>query len=213
MQKKLISIVSFLFITLVAVVAFATPAQADVIVTLDTTPLQSVGGTWYLDFQLADGDGVANNTVGISGLSLGGGSTAGAATLNGGASGTFPALMLTDSDFFNEALIPFVAGSMVTFVLSDTNNFAGGFFPDTFTWAVLDGSSNSIVTNPFSLGAGLVILLDGTAMNVTTVAADAAYNNITPQLSSPTPEVPEPATGVLLLTGLGCIAIASRRRG
>lgn len=194
-----------LALTLLTAIAIATPARATSIVTLDTTPLQAIGGTWYLDFQLADGDGSANNSVTLANLTLGGGAQQPPDALAGGGSGAFPSYSLTDSDFFNQVLIAFTAGTHVQFELSYTNNFAGGFSADTFTWAVLDANFSPIVTDPNSLGAGLVILLDGTT-NITLVPADAdLYASITPEiraLQEPNAAVPEPMTGLLVLTGL-----------
>ena len=194
------------FVAALVVIASAPRAEA-ITVLLDTTPLQSLGGDWYLDFQLADGDGVVNNIVTLAGIDLGVGGAFISEALTGDASGAFPSFTLGDSPGFNQALLRFTAGDQVRFDLSYTNNFAGGFFPDTFSWAVLDGSfppPNSIVDG--GLGAGLVILLDGTT-NIELAAADRAYSFIIPQIAS----VPEPATVAMLLTGLA-VAVARRRR-
>jgi hypothetical protein len=77
----------------------------------------------------------------------------------------------------------------------------------TFSWAVLDGSllpPNSIVDG--GLGAGLVILLDGTT-NIGLFAADRAYSFITPEIVG----VPEPTVVALLLSGLAMVGIPRRR--
>lgn len=174
----------------------AARAEAAVIF-LDTTPLQGLGGTWYLDFQLADGDGVANNSVDIEVLDLGGGALLPGETFAGGGAGSFPSYSLADSDVFNQVLVPFTAGSFVRLDLTFTQNLAG-FFPDTFTWAVLDDTFTSIVTDPNSLGAGLVILLDGFG-TIEREAADARYDAIIPVIER---AVPEPSVGALLLIAL-----------
>jgi hypothetical protein len=196
-----------LALTFTALLGAASPAAAATIF-LDTTPLQAIGGTWYLDFQLVDGDGVANNTVTVENIDLGGGAHGGGDAFAGGASGAFPDYTLADTALFNGVLAPFTAGTHVQFDMTFTSNFAGGT-PDTFTWAVLDSSLDSIVTDPLSLGAGLVLLLDGSP-NFVFVAADPQYNGITPKLLNGT-QVPEPGAALLLLAGL-CAGAVQRWR-
>jgi hypothetical protein len=195
-------------LALVAALVLATAPRAEAItVLLDTTPLQSLGGEWYLDFQVADGDGAINNVVTLTGIDLGIGGAFLSVVLTGDAAGSVPSFTLGDSPGFNQVLVRFTAGDEVRFDLSYTNNFAGGFFPDTFSWAVLDGSRpppNSIVDG--GLGAGLVILLDGTT-NIELNPADSAYDFITPQIVS----VPEPVAATMFFSGLA-VAIARRRR-
>lgn len=180
---------------IVAALFIASPGRAEATtIFLDTTPLQSLGGSWYLDFQLVDGDGAANNTVDITVLGLGGGTITSGASFIGGASGAAANYSLADSDFFNQALVPFTPGAFVTLDLIFSGNLAD-VFADTFSWAVLDGNFNPIVTDPQSLGASLVILLDGSG-SLQRYAADPQYNSIIPQVVQ---AVPEPSALVLLL--------------
>lgn len=198
-----------LALTLAAILA-ATAADAATIF-LDTTPLQSLGGTLYLDFQLADNDSGVN-TVQIQGITLGGGahlnSPPDVDALTGDATGTFPDYTLGDTQFFNQALIPFTPGSSIQFTLTYTGNYLDGGFQDTFTWAVLNANFESIVTD--GLGASLVLLLDGSGPQL--IAATPEYRNITPQIVTTGTPVPEPATGLLLLVGGALIARARRGR-
>ena len=195
---------SILPLAIAAAVLAGTTADAATI-TLDTTPLAAMGGTSYLDFQLADSDSGVN-TVQIQGITLGGGTHLDAPPdgdiLTGDATGTFPDYALGDTQFFNQVLIPFTAGTSVQFTLTSTANYLGGGSPDTFTWAVLNANFESIVSD--GLGAGLVLLLDGSGPQF--VAATRQYSFITPRL------VPEPATGLLMLTAAGLLARVRRRR-
>ncbi len=200
---------------LLCIVAFAafigSPLRADIMeqVTMDTSSLASIGGTWTLDFQLIQDQSLAN-TVTISDITLGGGTyLTGMDAFNGEASGTFPNYTLSDdTNVFNEALIQFTAGTQVQFDLSYTNNF-DGTTADAFTWAV-EGPSGSIVSS--FLGAGLDVLLDGTN-NYSTYAADDAYGDITPNVTPivTVGAVPEPTRAWLVLAGLLLLALAYQR--
>ncbi len=214
-------------ITLVALATFAimiaAPLRADFLVTMDTTPLETIGGTWILDLQLIQGQ-TLSNTVNISDITLGGGSNVpGSDTFSDpSATGGFPDYSLTDNGFVSEATVEFTAGSQVQFDLAYTNNFDGtdlfdGANPvaDTFTWAVEQVDPNapfppSIVST--DLDAGLVVLLDGTT-NITTVAADSTYGDITPNVTPivPVGAVPEPTRAWLAVAGLLLIALAYQR--
>jgi hypothetical protein len=202
-----------LFILALAI-CIGAPLRADLLVTMDTSVLQGIGGSWYLDFELDNDDAPTVNTVTISNIDLGGGSQTGTDTLTGDASGTFPSYTLTEdpANFINQVLTQFTAGTQVQFDLAFTNNYDGSGMQDTFSWAVLDSSFNPIVTDPNSLGAGLVFQMDGTT-NITTVAADAAiYDGITPDVTPiNTGAVPEPATGGLVVAGLLALAVAYRQ--
>src|SRR5690348_17102126 len=120
------------FLTLalaVTAVVFAAPPADAATIFLDTAPLQSLGGAWYLDFQLADSDSGVN-TVQILGITLGGGTHLDTPpdvdSLTGDAAGTFPDYTLGDTQFFNQALIPFTAGSSVQFTLTYSGNYLDG---------------------------------------------------------------------------------------
>jgi len=187
--------------------------RADVLLTMDTTPLQSIGGDWILDFQLFQNQ-TLSNTVTISDITLGGGSNVpGSDTFSDpSATGGFPNYTLTDNGFLSEATVEFTAGSQVQFDLSYTNNF-DGTLPDAFTWAV-EQATSPIPTNIVSSDlAGFVLLLDGTQNNYRTVTSDDTYGNITPNVTPiiPVGTVPEPTRSWLLLAGVVVSAAAYRR--
>jgi hypothetical protein len=206
---------------LIAVLAalIGAPLRADLMdqVTMDTSSLETLGGTWTLDFQLIQGQSLSN-TITISGITLGGGTyDTGSESLTPGASGTFPSYTLADTGF-TEVTANFTAGSQVQFDIDYTNNFDGtddfeGFPPsaDTFSWAV-ENSDGSIVSS--FLGAGLVILMDGTD-NVSTFAADDAFGDIIPNVTPIVPSgggtVPEPGGEAAAVAGLMFAAVAYRR--
>jgi hypothetical protein len=179
---------------LVHFVLAGTMVSAATVVKLDTTPLDPTK-TWYLDFQLVDGDGVVNNTVNLSLISFGGGS------------GIFPDTTLSDAAGFDSRLYDFTPGSEISFSLSYTTAFAGGF-QDTFTWAVLDENYTSIVQE--GLLASLVILLDGSSP--ITFPAIEEYEYVEPVLVGDT-AVPEPGTMGLASLGAGLLVCVRRLTG
>jgi hypothetical protein len=187
----------------------ARPAlAAPIIITLDTSPLVAgVTGPYYLDFQLVDGDALANNSVLLSGFDFGGGFAVGAPILAGGATGDVNAgATLTDSSFFNELVQEFTPGNLLSFSVTFSTNFVAPT-PDRFTFAVLNSSFFEVPT------AGLGSELLGIDLREPIVIETYAGidNGQDPVLAAPqvTP-VPEPSTIVLLTTGIG--ALAGRRR-
>jgi hypothetical protein len=169
-------------------------AFAGSIVRLDTSVLNP-SQAWYLDFQLANGDGLAgNNTAGINLLSVDCG-TKPVGDILESAIGSCPSYLITDSSSPGAALIPFTPGNLLRFELSNTASFSGNFFPDTFSFAVLDQNFVPIVSS--GLGASLVILADGSGPQ--TFAADAQFNFVTPTFESPASGVPEPALSGLVV--------------
>jgi hypothetical protein len=147
---------------------------------LDTSVLDP-SQTWYLDFQLVDGDGVDNNTVNIDSTTL------------------------TNDQFFAQSLNSFVPALELILNINWTSNFSGVGFADTFTWAVLDANFNPIVAD--GLGASLVVLLDGSGPQV--FAATADYNNVTPEFLTEN-AIPEPAT-LWLVALSGSLLLATQR--
>ena len=190
-------------VVLTAMAALCSPLAAGPIytVTLDTTPLPA--GNYFLDYQLAGtATPLGANTVNISNLSLGGGSFLTQQFSNGG-SGAFPNYSLTDAKVFNEDLIGFSRGNSVQFNLSFTNTFAGKGTPDTFSFAVLDKSLNSIVSA--GLQASLALNLNGGSPVIQTFPAQAIFSSTTPVVTLPGAAVPEPGTlalGFFALAGL-----------
>lgn len=187
-----------------------TSARADLNfnVSLDTSAL--VGGSYFLDFQLNDGDGVANNSALLSNFLFGGGSAAGSPVLIGGASGSLGAgASLLDTDFLNELTEGFTPGSTLSFDVSLTTNMdPGGFAPDQFSFAILDDQGNEIpTTNPN--GSFISVDLDS---STPTIVASAATGNLT--IPAPQIVVPEPNTMAMLLAGglMGGGVVLRRRR-
>src|SRR6478735_3779712 len=133
-------------LSLLGATALAAAAQAHV-VKLDTSSLIGAG-TFYVDFQLNDGNGVGdgNNSAYITNINLGGGSIAGPASAWGGVWGDLgTGIALSDTEAFNEFFQAFLPGTFLSFELSLTNNFNGPV-PDMFGFAILDESLFNLPT-------------------------------------------------------------------
>lgn len=185
-----------------AVASTAAPARADFLyhISVDTHSLIGhLAGPFSLDFQLIDGDGIADNTVTLTGLPSG-------------------SVVLTDAHFLNEIVQPFVPGPSLAFDLSTTNAFAGGI-PDAFSFAILDSHGWEIPTFSPS-GALLQMDLAGGAPSFQTFASDpsqapAGISVPAPIVGAASTVVPEPgewaAMGVLG-AGLAGLLVRARRR-
>lgn len=166
-------------------------------VAVDTSGLAA--GTYHLDLQLIDGDGAVNNTATFSSFSWAG-LTPGALSLTGTATGSAAtSIVLTDADPspdpFTSALQDFTTAggaSGLAFVLSYSENFAGGF-PDGLSVGILDVNFATLAT--------LVIDLDAPP-----VLTSTSGNGVTVTASS----VPEP--GLAWLTAAGGLGLAWRGR-
>jgi hypothetical protein len=177
------------------------PAEATPIfhVTINTLPL--AGLDVALDLQLIEGDGVQNNAVTLSAFDFGSGGASGVPTLVGGAAGTVAtAVTLSDTDFFNAFVQPFVAGAVLSFdLMFTTNSVPGAFFPDRFTLAILDANGAEIPTLGFAdefLGIDFM-----PPFSIERYGTDPAETNIdiAPPLVQP---VPEPAGWLLVGSAL-----------
>lgn len=177
-------------------------------VTLNTSPLISGStGPYYLEFQLVDGDGIANNSVTLSNFVFGGGNATGSTSYQGGASGDLSSsVTLFDSLFFNSFYEQFKPGNVLSFDVDMTANYTDPT-PDRFTFAILNSSEFEIPTE--GLGSELL----GVDMKLPLVFETyKGTGGSDPALEAPSVSaVPEPST-FLLLTGGVAFGLFIRRR-
>jgi hypothetical protein len=172
---------------------------ASILATLDTSGLPA--GDYGLDLQLIDGDGVVNNTATFKNFAFNG-LILNTLLLTGTATGTIGStISMTDADPtpdpFSGALQNFTVtagASSIAFVLTFSENFAGGF-PDAIFAGILNSS--------FATLASLMLdLADPTVIN------PVSDNGVT--ISATDASVPEP--GFTWLVGLGAAAMGLRGR-
>jgi hypothetical protein len=186
---------------------------ADTVFTLDTTPLvSSSAGPFTLDFQFDEGNGIgdSNNTVTLSNFAFGGGSIDPTPSSSFGGvnvtTGPF-GVTLTDSSFFNDVQFTLTPGASLTFAFSSTMN-NDPVAPDTFTFAIFDGSSNEIATtNPNGFNSFIEIDLPSGNSGVNTIlsaSAPGASVMLNAPVEGGSSAVPEP--GCFIPVGLFLIA-------
>jgi hypothetical protein len=179
-----------------------TPASADTLtVTIGTASLSGTSATLAFDF--IDGDSAVNNSISIGNFQSD--ATLGVPATTGDVSGTLPGpITLSDTQFFNELLVPLTLATSVSFTLDYTN--VAGSPPDSFSLFLLDPSAvNPLVTTDLSGDALLQIQMNGAHANVSQAGSISPMLSISTGSLVTTP-APEPPTGALL--GIGCLCIA-----
>jgi hypothetical protein len=191
--------------------------------TLNTAPLEtSATGPFTIDFQFDAGDQAVTNTVTLSNFTFGGGSlnASPSSEMGGVLVGTSPfSVTLTNSSFLNDVQFAFTPGSSLSFDYSATSN-SEPTTPDTFTFAIFDGTGNEIPTdNPnffdsfFELdlpanGSGTNTILSGSSGYSVDIAAPTVQSG-----GGGTSPVPEPSSSSLLgVAVLIFLALRTTRR-
>jgi len=170
-------------------------------VIVDTTPLAGVSG--FLAFDFVSGDGVSNNTISIEAFGTDG--LLGPPAFTGDASGDLLAgpLLLGDTQFFNEALVPVQFGTVVGFELHTTEAGNSLPAPDEFSFFILDGFMTSLpTTDPSGTNALLVVDIQGASTVPVVYRAGGAQVQLF--------AIPEPSLG--LLGALAVIGLGLKRR-
>jgi PEP-CTERM motif len=201
-----------------ALVMVAAAARADSFrVTLDTSLLS---GPQTLAFGITNFNG-ASNTVALADFSFDSGSpiagsedcTFGGTFSGLGCSGDLASgITLEDFDpaaFFTQQFNP---GASLTFVLTATNNSGGGI-PDQFAMSLCDGGLTTCYSDDAS---GALLLLDfsgGSLSGSSFVTFGASLQELDAPVVTPvvdTTAVPEPATVLLLGSGVGTVIVRRR---
>jgi len=206
----------------VLLLATAAVSFGGTVFTLNTTALESsAAGPFTLDFQFIDGSGFGdgNNTVTLSDFDFGGGSvdTTPAFVTGGVNVSTGPlGVTLTDSSFLNEVQFSLTPGSSLSFLFDSTSNPDTGA-PDTFTFAIDDGSGLEIsTTNPSGFDSFVEVDLPSDSSGASTTlssSAPGASVTLSAPTSGPTSSVPEPSAFLpLAAAALWAVRRKSRQR-
>lgn len=208
-MRTLIATLSCLVITLTASQAAAAPLAFNVLI--NTTPLLgNAGAPFALDFQLNDGSGTVVNTATIFNFAFGGGAPTGSPMLFGDATGNLSSqVRLMDTTPFNEFLQSFVAGSFLRFDVLLTANVESGPIPDLFSISILDKNLNNIPTT--GLGDSLALVnITRTSLGLSDV--QTATSTSPAGVGATVQPVPEPASLLLLTSGVGAVMATVRKR-
>jgi hypothetical protein len=223
---------SWLVLASLLTLAPAALASGDIITLVSLTTAPLIGhpaGLFSLDVQLNDGAGTGdgNNTVVLSNFDFGnGGGAVGGPLLAGGATGSVSGTVrIVDTDFLNQFMQVFTPGSVLAFQLALSTNVDSGGTPDQFSIALLDSTGAEIPTLGFlTVGSDVLLLsnIDAATPMLLTFASDTTrlpaagggpIDIAAPQLSlPPSTAVPEPATWLLLASGLISMLAAGWRR-
>jgi hypothetical protein len=197
------------FLSFAAAPALAAPIGF--MVTVNTSSLSgNPAAPFYLDFQLTNGAAVSNSAT-ISNFSFGGGSASGAATLDGGASGSLASsVFLTDTSFINEFYQAFTPGSLLSFFVTLSRNVDSSLQPDGFSVAILDNNLFNIPTTGFG---DQLVSVDINSANfgaggINTFRGTGEFSNV-----AATAQVPVPGSAPLFMLGIGLLgALRARQR-
>jgi hypothetical protein len=198
----------------IPVLCIATSARADsLLVFVDTS---SLSGIQTIGFGLTNSDG-NTNALSLSDFDFGGGSavsgsedcTFGGLLSGAGCSGDLTSgVTLDDVDVAALFTQQFEAGSLLSFVLTSTNNYAGPV-PDQFAMYLCDATISTCYSDD---GSGALLLLDlvgGPLSPTSFVRVGASGEGLDPPTVTAVP-VPEPGTLLMLFMGLSA---AVRVRG
>ncbi len=196
-----------------AVTLTAATAKADgdsFNVTVNTSALS---GTQTIVFGITDGDGVADNNLALSGFAFGGGSADGLANYIGtGISGDLSSeIDLDDSGFSALFYQQFDPGSLLSFSLDTTNNFAGGT-PDAFAMYICDATLSTCYSDDTSSGAMLVLNLTGGTLTPSSFILNGASDQglAAPVVTAATTAAPEPTSFLLVAVGLAALLLGKK---
>jgi len=189
----------------IPVLCVAASARASsILIHVDTSPLS---GIQTLGFGLTNSDGSAN-TVSLSAFDFGGGSavsgsedcTFGGLLSGAGCSGDLTnGVTLDDVDVAALFTQQFAAGSMLSFLLTSTNNYTGPV-PDQFALYLCDATISTCFSDDESGALLLLNLVGGTLSPSSFERFGASSEGLDAPTVTAVP-VPEPGTLLLLLTG------------